>query len=37
MLSRVFSNPVVDFLEPLTDLTDWVFDFSGGDDEFRLR
>jgi hypothetical protein len=37
MLDKAFSNPAIDFLEPLTDLSDWMFDFSGENDELRLR
>jgi hypothetical protein len=37
MLDRTFSNPAIDFLEPLTDLSEWAFDFSGENDELRLR
>jgi radial spoke head protein 9 len=37
LLEKTFSNPALDFLPPLADLTEWAFDFSGTNEELKLR
>jgi hypothetical protein len=36
-IDKAFSNPAVDFLESFNDPEDWTFDFSGENEELRLR
>jgi hypothetical protein len=36
-LERTFSNPALDFLPAVTDLSEWSFDFSGTNEELKLR
>jgi hypothetical protein len=36
-IERTFSNPALDFLPALNDLTEWSFDFSGSHEEIKLR
>jgi radial spoke head protein 9 len=37
LLEKTFSNPALDFVAPLNDLKEWSYDFSGTNEEIKLR
>lgn len=36
-LEKSFTNPALDFMDPLEDLSTWTYDFGGENDEIKMR